>query len=78
VMRFIKHFLFMLLLVTGMSVAAMAQKGNPPQKPPKNPPEVIPGKGTPQPRETPKPDKPHKPGGFEAVIWRDDIVVNLA
>lgn len=68
----------MLLLVAGLSVGAMAQKGDGPKKPPKeNPPVVVPGKGNPQPRETPKPG-PKKPGGFEAAIKREEIVITLA
>ena len=78
-MKFVKQLLFASLLVTGLSVAAMAQKGDPPRKPPKdNPPVVNPGKGNPQPRETPKGgDKPKKPGGFEAVIKREDLLVTF-
>jgi hypothetical protein len=79
-MKFVKQFLFMLMLVAGMSVAAMAQRGDPPKRPPKeNPPVVNPGKGNPQPRETPKGgDKPKKPGGGEAMMKREDLVVTLA
>ena len=77
-MKFLKQLLLMLVLVIGMSVAAMAQKGDPPRRPPKNPPEVIPGKGNPQPRESPKPQKPKKPGGFEAVFKSEDLLVDLA
>lgn len=80
VMKFVKHIMLMFALVVGLSVAAMAQRGDPPKRPPKeNPPVVNPGKGNPQPRETPKGgDKPKKPGGFEAIIKREDIVVTLA
>jgi hypothetical protein len=53
-----------------MSVAASAQRGDPPRRPPKNPPEVIPGK--PQPRETPKPDRPKKPGRESFFRLKDD------
>jgi hypothetical protein len=78
-MKFLKHFLFMLLLVAGLSVAAMAQKGDPPKRPPKDPPVVVPGKGNPPPREAPKDgDKPKHPHGGEAVIKREDHLVDLA
>jgi hypothetical protein len=79
-MKFVKHLLFTLLLVAGLSAGAMAQKGDPPKKPPKeNPPVVVPGKGNPQPRETPKGgDKPKKPGGFDAAIKREEINVTVA
>ena len=71
----------MLLLVTGMSVAAMAQrdgdKKNPP--PPKgNPPVVVPREKPPRENPPKGGDKPKKPGGFEAVIKREDVLVELA
>jgi len=76
-MKVLKYFLFTLLLMTGLSVAAMAQKGDPPKKPP--PPVVVPGKGNPPPREAPKDgDKPKKPHGEEAVLKREDLMVDFA
>ena len=79
-MRFVTQFLFMLMLVIGLSVAALAQKGDPPKRPPKeNPPVVNPGKGNPPPRENPKGgDKPKKPGGIDAAVWREDLLSDLA
>ena len=81
-MKFIKHFVFTLLLVAGLSVAAMAQRDGDRQKPPPpkgNPPVVVPGKGNPPPRDNPKGgDKPKKPGGFESLNKREDPLVDLA
>jgi len=82
VMKFIKHTVFTLLLLAGLSVAAMAQRDGDRQKPPPpkgNPPVVVPGKGNPPPRESPKGDDKHKkPGGYEAVLRREDLLTDLA
>ena len=78
-MKLVKQILFTLILVAGLSVASMAQKGGGDGKnpPPKNPPPVInPGKGNPPPRENPPKgggDKPKKPG-FAFIVRRDEIV----
>jgi len=78
-MKFVKKILVAFALVAGLSVAAMAQKGGPQKPPPKDPPPaVVPSKGNPQPRETPKGgDKPKKPG-ISAAIRREDPGVELA
>jgi hypothetical protein len=78
-MKLVKHLIFSLVLIGGMSVASMAQKGGDQKPPPKNPPPVInPGKGNP----TPAPkggDKPKKPGGGTAlVIKRDENLIYSA
>jgi hypothetical protein len=70
VMKFVKHIMLMFALVVGLSVAAMAQRDDGPKRPPKNPPQVVPGK--PQPRETPKPEKPKKPGAESLFILKRD------
>jgi len=77
-MKFLKKMLIAFALVTGLSVASMAQKGGPQKPPPKDPPPVVvPGKGNPQPRETPKGDRPKKPG-ISAAIKREELLVELA
>ena len=68
-MKLVKKILFMFVLVAGLSVAAMAQKGGDKQKPPpkERPPVINPGKGNPPPRENPpRGDKPKRPG-IEAI-----------
>jgi hypothetical protein len=78
-MKFVKKILFAFVLVAGLSVASMAQKGGGDGKkpPPKgNPPVVVPKEKPP--KENP-PKGPKKPGGeFEAVVKRDDLVGNLS
>ena len=78
-MKFFKNILIAFALVTGLSVTSMAQKGGPQKPPPKDPPPVVvPGKGNPQPRETPKGgDRPKKPG-ISAAIRREELLVELA
>jgi hypothetical protein len=76
-MKLVKQILFALIMVVGLSVASMAQKGgddkkNPPPK--EKPPVINPGKGNPQPRETPKPKKP----GMAFFVWRDEVISNIA
>lgn len=79
-MKFLKHFLFMLLLMTGLSVAAMAQKDGDKQKPPPkgNPPVVVPREKPPRDNPPKGGTKPKKPGGFEAAVKREDLLVTLA
>lgn len=68
-----------LVLVGGLSVASMAQKGQDPKKgpPPKEKPPVInPGKNNPPP---PKNDDKHKkPGGYEAVLFLKENKIEVA
>ena len=68
----VKKILFMFVLVVGLSLTSMAQKGDDKKKtPPKgNAPVINPGKGNnPPPRGNPKGgDKPKKPGGGEAFL----------
>lgn len=70
--------LFAFVLVGGLSVASMAQRGQDPKKPPpKQPPPVInPGKQNPPPPKND--DKRKKPGGFEAVLLFRDNRIELA
>jgi hypothetical protein len=73
-MKFLKKILFIFVLLGGLSVASMAQKNDDQKKPPpKNPPPVInPGKGNQNPPPKGGGDKPKKPSGAEAVLWRKD------
>lgn len=76
-MRFVKKILFIFVLLAGLSAVSMAQKGDDQKKPPpKNPPPVInPGKGNQNP---PKGDnKPKKPNGGEAVLWRRENKIEI-
>lgn len=79
-MNVVKNILFALVLVAGLSVASMAQKGGDDQKrPPKNPPPVIdPGK-KPPPQNPPKGggDKPKKPG-MAFIIKREGSFSDIA
>jgi hypothetical protein len=62
--------MFLFVLIGGISVASMAQKGEDPKKPPKKdpPPVINPGKGNQNP---PKSDnKGKKPNGGQAILWR--------
>ena len=80
-MKFVKQFLFMLLLVTGLSVAAMAQRDGDRQKPPPpkgTPPVVVPREKPPRENPPKGDDKHKKPGGFEALLKREDLIVDLA
>jgi hypothetical protein len=80
VIKVVKKILFMFVLVAGLSMASMAQKGgDDPKRPPKpQPPVINPGKGNP-PRENPKGgDKPKKPGGGEAMMFRKKDSAELA
>lgn len=79
-MKFIRQFLFMLMLVTGMSVAAMAQRDGDKQKPPPkgNPPVVVPREKPPRDNPPKGGDKPKKPGGLDAALKREDTLEDLA
>jgi len=75
-MKLIKKLLFMFVLVAGLSVGAMAQKGDPPRRPPKDPPPVINPRGEKPPKENPKGgDKPKKPGLAAIGKPREEDVV---
>jgi len=76
-MRLVKEIIFMFVLLAGLSVASMAQKGDDPKKtPPKQPaPSVNPGKGNNQPKGE---NKPKKPNGGQAVLRRKENGVELA
>ena len=67
----IKKSLFMVVLVAGLSVASMAQKGG--QDPKKPPPKPSPPVVTPREKPPRGDEKPKKPGGFEAqVVFKED------
>lgn len=78
-MKLVKQILFALVLVAGLSVASMAQKGEGDKKPPKgNPPVINPGQKPPPKENPPKGgDKPKKPG-FEAFIRRMEASEDIA
>jgi hypothetical protein len=80
-MNVVKKILFTLVLVAGLSVASMAQKGGDGKgnRPPKgNPPVINPGQ-KPPPQNPPKGggDKPKKPG-MAFIIKREEILADLA
>jgi hypothetical protein len=72
-MKFIKRILFVFVLVGGLSVASMAQKGGGGQKPPPkgNTPVVVPREKPPKENPPRGGDKPKKPG-MDAMIWRKE------
>ena len=80
VMKLAKHILFALIMVVGLSVATMAQKGGDGQKPPpkEKPPVIDPGK-KPPPQNPPKGggDKPKKPG-FAFFVRLDENISDVA
>ncbi len=69
-MNILKHILFSLVVVAGLSCAALAQKGGDDKKPPKPPPPVI----KPGDKQPPKNDKPKKPGMAENMIVREEYI----
>ena len=78
VRKVVKKILMALVLVGGLSVASMAQRGQDPKKPPpKQPPPVInPGKQNPPPKNGG--DKPKKPGRGEAFFLLKENRIELA
>ena len=76
--KVVKKILMALVLVGGLSVASMAQRGQDPKKPPpKQPPPVInPGKQNPPPKNGG--DKPKKPGRGEAFFLLKENRIELA
>jgi len=77
-MKHVKKALFMIVLVAGLSVAAMAQRDGDRQKPPPpkggSPPVVVPREKPP--RDNPKGgDKPKKPGMAAIGKAREEDVV---
>ena len=69
----------MFVLVGGLSVASMAQKGGGDKPPVKEKPPVINPRDKPPPQNPPKGgDKPKKPGVFEAVLWVKENKIELA
>jgi len=80
-MKFLKHLLFVLLMVTGLSVAAVAQRDGDRQKPPPpkgTPPVVVPREKPPRENPPKGDDKHKKPGGFEAWVKREDLLIDFA
>jgi hypothetical protein len=78
-MNVVKKILCALVLVGGLSVASMAQKGGDGKKPPPkgNPPVIDPGK-KPPPQNPPRGgDKPKKPG-MAFIIKREESLIYLA
>jgi hypothetical protein len=76
----VKKIFFMFVLIAGLSLTSMAQRGDDQKKPPPkgNTPVINPGHGKPPPRENPKGgEKPKKPGGGEAFLFnslkREDL-----
>lgn len=68
-MKVIQKIIFTFAMVTGLSVAAFAQKDNPKPPPPKEkPPVVVPQPKNPPPKDS---DKPKKPSS-EMAMWKQE------
>ena len=75
-MKALHKIILMMAMVIGLSIAAFAQKGDDPKKPPPkgNPPVVTPGDKRPPKGE----DKPKKPGTAVVIIASKESGADLA
>jgi len=72
-MKLIKKLLFAVVMMVGLSVAAMAQKDDQKKLPPKNPPVINPGQDKKPPKENPpKGNGPKKPGNAFATWVKEN------
>ncbi len=74
-MKILKQLLFVVTIVAGLSVGALAQKSGDDKKQPKPPPPVVtPGDRKPPPKN----DKPKKPGYASLeIVFRDETIARL-
>jgi len=73
-MKILRHIIFILIAVAGLTFSASAQRNSNQNRPPKDPPVIKPNENKVKPKETPTPrgrEKPQKPGMTTVIRGRE-------